>query len=398
MRRLQARVREAYAAGHLGEDILGTGVGLDLVIHAGAGAYICGEETALLDSLEGRRGQPRLRPPFPAVEGLYACPTVINNVETIASVPSNRHRGHRLVRVDGHREVQGLHDLLPVRTREGARPVRGAAGRHPARAARPRRRHARRTPSSSSGRRAARRRRSSPPSTSTSRSTTKPSARPGRCSAPRRCKSSTRPRRSCVRAALDGVLQARVVRQVHAVPRGHVVARADPAPAGCGRGSRVTSSCCSTCATTSSAAPSARSATAQPARSRRDQVLPRRVRGRDAHAVEGAVPAGRSTVFAGGGRRLMTSRRALTEVDRRARHPDDRRRRGQRPQGHARHPRRRADRRRIPRFCDHPLLEPVGACRQCLVEVTDAGNGRGFPKPQASCTLEVAPAWSSRRR
>ncbi|HEY3004069.1 MAG TPA: NADH-ubiquinone oxidoreductase-F iron-sulfur binding region domain-containing protein, partial [Kribbellaceae bacterium] len=63
------------------------GFDLDLVIHSGAGAYICGEETALLDSLEGRRGQPRLRPPFPAVAGLYGCPTVINNVETIASVP-----------------------------------------------------------------------------------------------------------------------------------------------------------------------------------------------------------------------------------------------------------------------------------------------------------------------
>ena len=68
--------------------MLGSGYDLDLTVHAGAGAYICGEETALLDSLEGRRGQPRLRPPFPAVAGLYASPTVINNVESIASVPS----------------------------------------------------------------------------------------------------------------------------------------------------------------------------------------------------------------------------------------------------------------------------------------------------------------------
>ncbi|MGD9958414.1 NADH-quinone oxidoreductase subunit NuoF [Nocardioides sp.] len=88
IRRLQAAVAEAYAAGHLGKNIHGTGYDLDLVVHAGAGAYICGEETALLDSLEGRRGQPRLRPPFPAVAGLYASPTVINNVESIASVPS----------------------------------------------------------------------------------------------------------------------------------------------------------------------------------------------------------------------------------------------------------------------------------------------------------------------
>jgi len=87
VRRLQRAVQEAYLAGHLGRDIHGSGYDLDLIVHAGAGAYICGEETALLDSLEGRRGQPRLRPPFPAVAGLYASPTVINNVESIASVP-----------------------------------------------------------------------------------------------------------------------------------------------------------------------------------------------------------------------------------------------------------------------------------------------------------------------
>jgi len=87
IRRLNAAVREAYAKGYLGKDILGSGFDLDVVIHAGAGAYICGEETALLDSLEGRRGQPRLKPPFPATSGLYASPTVVNNVETIASVP-----------------------------------------------------------------------------------------------------------------------------------------------------------------------------------------------------------------------------------------------------------------------------------------------------------------------
>jgi NADH-quinone oxidoreductase subunit F len=87
VRRLQRAVQEAYLAGHLGKNIHGSGYDLELTVHAGAGAYICGEETALLDSLEGRRGQPRLRPPFPAVAGLYASPTVINNVESIASVP-----------------------------------------------------------------------------------------------------------------------------------------------------------------------------------------------------------------------------------------------------------------------------------------------------------------------
>ena len=86
-RRLRNAVDEARAKGYLGQNILGSGFDLELVVHSGAGAYICGEETALLDSLEGFRGQPRLRPPFPAIAGLYASPTVVNNVGTIASVP-----------------------------------------------------------------------------------------------------------------------------------------------------------------------------------------------------------------------------------------------------------------------------------------------------------------------
>ncbi len=85
-RRLLRAVEEAYAAGYLGKNILGSGFDLEITLHAGAGAYICGEETALLDSLEGRRGQPRLKPPFPAVAGLYARPTVVNNVESIAAI------------------------------------------------------------------------------------------------------------------------------------------------------------------------------------------------------------------------------------------------------------------------------------------------------------------------
>ena len=84
---LRAAIAEAYERGFLGTDVLGSGHDLELVLHRGAGAYICGEETALLSSLEGLRGQPRLRPPFPAVEGLYASPTVINNVETLCFVP-----------------------------------------------------------------------------------------------------------------------------------------------------------------------------------------------------------------------------------------------------------------------------------------------------------------------
>jgi NADH-quinone oxidoreductase subunit F len=84
---LDAAVAEAYEAGYFGENILGSHVNVELVVHRGAGAYICGEETALLDALEGKRGNPRLKPPFPAVQGLYGGPTLINNVETLANVP-----------------------------------------------------------------------------------------------------------------------------------------------------------------------------------------------------------------------------------------------------------------------------------------------------------------------
>ena len=121
IRRLQQAVADAYAAGFLGADILGSGYDLALVVHAGAGAYICGEETALLDSLEGRRGQPRLRPPFPAVAGLYASPTVINNVETIASVPAILREGVDWFRSMGSDKSPGftLYSLSGHVTRPG---------------------------------------------------------------------------------------------------------------------------------------------------------------------------------------------------------------------------------------------------------------------------------------
>ncbi|PSR66978.1 NADH-quinone oxidoreductase subunit F [Nocardia sp. MDA0666] len=121
LRRLQTAVEEAYAAGYLGRDILGSGFDLDLIVHAGAGAYICGEETALLDSLEGRRGQPRLRPPFPAVAGLYACPTVVNNVESIASVPAIMTNGVEWFRSMGSEKSPGftLYSLSGHVTRPG---------------------------------------------------------------------------------------------------------------------------------------------------------------------------------------------------------------------------------------------------------------------------------------
>src|SRR3712207_2352853 len=108
VRRLQQAVAEAYEAGYVGENILDSGYDLQIVVHAGAGAYICGEETALLDSLEGRRGQPRLRPPFPAVAGLYASPTVINNVESIAPVPSVIGNGPDWVGAMGTEKSKGM--------------------------------------------------------------------------------------------------------------------------------------------------------------------------------------------------------------------------------------------------------------------------------------------------
>ncbi len=133
IRRLHQAVREAYQRGYLGKDILGSGFDLDIVVHAGAGAYICGEETALLDSLEGLRGQPRLKPPFPATSGLYAAPTVVNNVETIATVPSivaggaewfrkmgtEKSPGPKIYSVSGHVERPGQYEApLGITLRE----------------------------------------------------------------------------------------------------------------------------------------------------------------------------------------------------------------------------------------------------------------------------------------
>ncbi len=133
IRRVHQAVAEARAAGFVGENIFGTGFDLDIVVHGGAGAYICGEETALLDSLEGLRGQPRLKPPFPAVAGLYASPTVVNNVETIASVPyilrngvewyrgfgTDKSPGFKVWAVSGHVQRPGIYEApLGITMRE----------------------------------------------------------------------------------------------------------------------------------------------------------------------------------------------------------------------------------------------------------------------------------------
>ncbi|MDK9705509.1 MAG: NADH-quinone oxidoreductase subunit NuoF [Desulforhopalus sp.] len=128
---LQAAIDEAYAAGYLGASIAGRDFKLDVTIHRGAGAYICGEETALLESIEGQKGQPRSKPPFPAVAGLYGCPTIINNVQTIASLPfiitngadaykahgTEKSPGTHLFGISGHVEKPGMYELplgLPI--------------------------------------------------------------------------------------------------------------------------------------------------------------------------------------------------------------------------------------------------------------------------------------------
>jgi NADH-quinone oxidoreductase subunit F len=122
---VQKAVDDAYAKGFLGENILGSGFSTDLYLHRGAGAYICGEESALMNSLEGERGYPRVKPPFPAHFGLWGCPTTINNVETIANVPliikigweeyskigAPKHPGPILVGVSGHVNKPGVYEI-----------------------------------------------------------------------------------------------------------------------------------------------------------------------------------------------------------------------------------------------------------------------------------------------
>jgi NADH-quinone oxidoreductase subunit F len=122
--RFRRAVEEAYARGWLGKNIQGSGFDLEVVIHRGAGAYICGEETALLTSLEGGKGFPRLKPPFPAVSGLFQCPTIVNNVETLACVPyilrhgaekfagigTPKQGGTRLFCVSGHVNRPGVYE------------------------------------------------------------------------------------------------------------------------------------------------------------------------------------------------------------------------------------------------------------------------------------------------
>jgi NADH:ubiquinone oxidoreductase subunit F (NADH-binding) len=270
---LQAAIDEAYDAGLLGANAAGSGWDFDLYLHHGAGAYICGEETALLESLEGKKGMPRMKPPFPAGAGLYGCPTTVNNVESIAVVPTILRRGAewfagfgrpnnagtKLFAISGHvnnpcvvEEAMSIpFDELIDRHCGGIRggwdnlkaviPGGSSVPCLPADVMREDAimdfdwlREQKSGPRHGGGDRDG----SSPPTSS---------RRSGGCR----------------------VLQARKLRPVHAVPRRHGLDDARDGPAGEGRGARSKrSTCCSTSPSRWRATRSARSATRRPGRSR----------------------------------------------------------------------------------------------------------------------------------
>ncbi len=125
---MQKAIKDAYAKGFLGKNIFGSGYDLDVYWHGGAGAYEVGEESALMESLEGKRGIPRIRPPFPAVVGLWGGPTVINNAETLAGVPHIILGRRGLVREAWHAEKWRNATVLPVGTSQQARRLRTPDG------------------------------------------------------------------------------------------------------------------------------------------------------------------------------------------------------------------------------------------------------------------------------
>ncbi len=386
IRRVQAAVREAYAAGHLGKDILGSGYDLDVVVHAGAGAYICGEETALLESLEGRRGQPRLRPPFPAVAGLYASPTVINNVESIASVPSiiangadwfasmgtEKSKGYGIFSVSGHVRTPGQYEApLGITLRELIDLSGGIREGHDLKFW-------------------------TPGGSSTPLLTGEHLDVPLDFEAIGAAGSMLGTR--ALQIFDDTTCVVRAVLRWTEFYKHESCGKCTPCREGTwwlvqvlsrlelGEGTEadldlLLDQCDnilgrSFCALADGA--SARSASS--IEYFRDEYLD--------HLRQGGCPfdPAASTVFAAAesGERhdhappaektdlvnvtidgIEVSVPKDTLVIRAAEQIGI----------------------QIPRFCDHPLLDPVGACRQCLVEVPDAGNGRGCPKPQASCTI-----------
>ena len=387
LRRLQAAVAEAYEAGYLGTDIKGSGFDLELVVHAGAGAYICGEETALLDSLEGRRGQPRLRPPFPAVAGLYACPTVVNNVESIASVPpimlngidwfrsmgSEKSPGFTLYSLSGHVTNPGQYEApLGITLRELLEYAGGVRAGHELKFW---------TPGGSST------------PLLTAEHLDVPLDYEGMAGVGSMLGTKALQifdETTCVVRAVrrwTRVLRPRIVRQVHAVPRGHLLAgpdlRAARDRARHRRGHREAAG---------HLRHHLRKVVLRVGRWRGqpdhvvDQVLPRRVR----RAPGRRLPVRSARLDADGDRGggcLMTRDRAdsqdapavemvnltIDDVPISV------------PKGTLVIRAAELMGIQIPRFCDHPLLDPVGACRQCLVEV------EGQRKPMASCTITCTP-------
>ena len=398
LRRLQAAVREAYAAGYLGKDILGSGFDLEIIVHAGAGAYICGEETALLDSLEGRRGQPRLRPPFPAVAGLYASPDRRQQRRVDRQRPADPAQRRRLVRVDGHREVASGSDDLFSLSGHVARPGQYEAPmgitlrelldllRRRARGPRAEVLDAGRLVDAAADRRAPRR-------AAVLRGHRR---RPGRCSAPRRCRSSTRPPASCA-PSCAGPSSTRTSRAASARPCREgtfwlvqILRRLEQRRRGTEEDLEKLLDICdnilgrSFCALGDGATSPITSVAA---------VLPRRVPRALEHGGCPFDPAA-STLFDAArlqereqvpdDRHDDTTGAAVPEA-RRPRRPDHRRLRVRVPKGTLVIRAAELIGIQVPRFCDHPLLDPVGACRQCLVEV----EGPAAQAACASCTITV---------
>ena len=390
IRRVQAAVDEAYAAGHLGKDIHGSGYDLDVVVHAGAGAYICGEETALLEGLEGRRGQPRLRPPFPAVAGLYASPTVINNVESIASVPSivangakwfasmgtEKSAGFGIFSLSGHVQKPGQYEApLGITLRELLDLAGGVREGHDLKFW-------------------------TPGGSSTPLLTAEHLDVPLDFEAIGAAGSMLGTR--ALQIFDDSVCVVRAVLRWTEFYKHESCGKCTPCREGTwwlvqtlgrlekGQGSEADLDLlldqCDNILGRSFCAlgDGATSPISSSIQYFRDEYL--------AHLTHGGCPfdPARSTAWAGPGGVGMTTtpEKAVAKDDlvnvtidgiQVAVPKDTLVIRAAEQVGV-----------QIPRFCDHPLLAPVGACRQCLVDVPDAGNGRGFPKPQASCTLPVA--------
>ena len=385
---LDAAVAEAYESGYLGERILGSGHTFDLVVHRGQGAYICGEETGLLDALEGKRGNPRLKPPFPANQGLYQGPTLINNVETLCNAPLIIDKGADWFRRSARATRPARSSCRCPATSSGPATTRSSSASPCATsstaspAARPR------AARSSAGSPAARRRRCSPRSTSTC--PTRSRRWPRRLDA--RLRRDHRGRRLAAAraagAAAGRVLPPRVVRQVRALPRGHQLDREDARADRRGRGH----------------ADGPRHPRAGPGQHHRQlpvrarrldgdaggsmlEALPPRVRAAHGGGARAARPRGAATPIGAGelGRRAARRERPAMarpeqnwitfEIDgREVRAPE-----GTMLVDAAKH----GDV-EIPYFCYEPKLgQPVGACRMCLVEI------EGIPKLQTSCSTPV---------